>query len=170
MGSNHPASTWTIWFATGGNFVLGQVPSLVLGNKIGNLWKHNHDWLLCKTRLTVFICMFNPYAHISTEWHWVVFFFTSNKNFISLFPLRAHLKSAEICRMDWKCNAHQQLYHIISRKVVFLTFTVALCLLVKAHRTLRFRIAPERALCIHTLKAESTVMALLHTLIDIWRR
>lgn len=40
----------------------------------------------------------------------------------------------------------------------------------KAHSTLGFRVASERALCIHTLKAGATVMALLHTLIDVWKK
>lgn len=62
--------------------------------------------------------------------------------------------------------------HIIIsvRKGIFLTRTAPLCILAKAHRTSRFRVAPERALGIHALKAGSTVMALLHTLIDVWRR
>lgn len=53
-------------------------------------------------------------------------------------------------------------------KSVFLTETVAVCVPLKAHSTLGFRVASERALCIHTLKAGATVMALLHTLIDVW--
>lgn len=40
----------------------------------------------------------------------------------------------------------------------------------KAHSTLGFRVASERALCIHTLKAGAAVMALLHTLINVWER
>lgn len=53
---------------------------------------------------------------------------------------------------------------------VFLTETVAMCIPLKAHSTLGFRVASERALCIHTLKAGSTVMALLRTLVDVWDR
>lgn len=55
-------------------------------------------------------------------------------------------------------------------KTVFLTETVALCIPLKARSTLGFRVASERALCIHTLKAGSTVMALLRTLVDVWDR
>lgn len=62
--------------------------------------------------------------------------------------------------------------HIIIsvRKGIFLTRTAPLRIPAKAHRTSRFRVAPERALGIHALKARSTVMALLHTLIDVWGR
>lgn len=58
-------------------------------------------------------------------------------------------------------------YHIIIKKVAFLTYTGALCIHVITHRTSRFGIAPERALCINALKAGSTAMALLRTLIDV---
>lgn len=53
---------------------------------------------------------------------------------------------------------------------MFLTETVAMCIPLKAHSTLGFRVASERALGIHTLKAGSTVMALLRTLVDVWDR
>lgn len=46
--------------------------------------------------------------------------------------------------------------------------TVAMCIPLKAHSTLGFRVASERALGIHTLKAGSTVMALLRTLVDVF--
>lgn len=45
-----------------------------------------------------------------------------------------------------------------------------MCIPLKARSTLGFRVASERALCIHTLKAGSTVMALLRTLVDVWDR
>lgn len=60
--------------------------------------------------------------------------------------------------------------HILSKKVVLLTNTVGLGVQVKAHRTSRFRVAPERSLCIHTLEAEPTVVALLQALVDICNR
>lgn len=47
-------------------------------------------------------------------------------------------------------------------------YAVSLCILIKTRRTSRFRVARERALCIHTVKANSTIMASLHTLIDIF--
>ena len=37
----------------------------------------------------------------------------------------------------------------------------------KAHRTVRFGVAPERALGVHTLKPEPTVVAPLLALVDI---
>lgn len=57
-------------------------------------------------------------------------------------------------------------YIITSVRKCF-TYTVALCIRVKAHRTSRFGVAPERALGIHTLKAKPAVMAHLHTLVDV---
>lgn len=45
-----------------------------------------------------------------------------------------------------------------------------MCIPLKARSTLGFRVASERALCIHALKAGSTVMALLRTLVDVWDR
>lgn len=50
---------------------------------------------------------------------------------------------------------------------IFLTYTVALEVPVEARSTSRFGAAPERALCVHALEVEPTVMALLHTLIDV---
>lgn len=59
------------------------------------------------------------------------------------------------------------------KKLLFflpLTETVAVCVPLKAHSTLGFRAASERALCVHAVETGPTVMALLHTLINVCKR
>lgn len=52
---------------------------------------------------------------------------------------------------------------------VYLTHTVAVCVLFEAGGAGGFGVAPERPLCVHTLEPSSTVMESLRTLVDVCR-
>lgn len=79
-------------------------------------------------------------------------------NYLPMAHVGSHSVGAVKCQTTW-----------LGRSGTLVNvYTHALCVLVIAHRTLRSGVAPERALRVHTLKAEPTVMGPLHTLIDVF--
>lgn len=79
-----------------------------------------------------------------------------------------NLKSKWETLLKHCCYSNKSITRYSLWDVISHTYAVALCVTVKAQWTARFGIAPERTLRIHTLLVLSAVVALLHTLIDIW--